>query len=62
MIRYPLGRLYEEVAFLGYYFHWDYVSLLHMDHRERQRWCAEVSKINKQLNPGQEEVSIESII
>jgi hypothetical protein len=23
---------------------------MHLEHRERQRWCDEVSKINKKLN------------
>jgi len=47
---YPLDRLYEEVAFLAYHFHWDYETVLNMEHRERQRWCDEVSKINKKLS------------
>jgi hypothetical protein len=24
---------------------------MNMEHRERQQWCEEVSKINKKLNP-----------
>jgi len=50
---YPLDRLYEEVAFIAYYFHWDYRDILEMEHRERQRWCEEVSRINKKLGPDQ---------
>jgi hypothetical protein len=42
--------LLEEVAFLAYYFHWDYRTIMDMEHRERQRWCEELSKINKTLN------------
>jgi hypothetical protein len=56
-VGYPLDRLYEEVAFLAYYFHWDYQTVLNIEHRERQRWCEELSKINKKLN-GDEEKSI----
>ncbi len=62
MIRYPLGRLYEEVAFLAYYLHWDYEQLLMMEHKQRQRWCQEVSKINRKLSPESGEVSIETIL
>lgn len=47
---YPLESLYEEVAFLTYYLHWDYNSVLNLEHFERQRWCKEVSKINQKLN------------
>ncbi|MDP4181666.1 MAG: hypothetical protein Q8942_11295 [Bacillota bacterium] len=50
MVGYPLDRLYEEVAFLAYYFHWDYKTILGLEHSEREKWCSEVSKINKVLN------------
>jgi hypothetical protein len=42
--------LTEEVAFLAYYLHWPYEEIVNLDHRERQRWVAEVSRINKQIN------------
>lgn len=47
---YPHERLYEEVAFLAYHFHWDHDTIMNMEHRERQQWCEEVSKINEKLN------------
>lgn len=50
MTGYPIERLYEEVAFLAFHFHWDYETIMHMDHRERLAWCEEVNKINKNLN------------
>ncbi len=50
MTGYPLDHLYEEVAFLAYHFHWDYDTIMNMEHRERKLWCEEVSKINKKLN------------
>ena len=43
-------RLYEEISFLAYHFHWDYETLMNMEHRERKRWCQEVSRINKEMN------------
>ncbi|MFH1963491.1 MAG: DUF6760 family protein [bacterium] len=42
--------MYEEVAFLAYYFHWDYETIINMEHQERQRWCEEISKIHKNLS------------
>jgi hypothetical protein len=50
MIGYPSDRLYEEVAFIAYYLHWPNEQIMALDHRERQRWVNEVSRINKQLN------------
>jgi hypothetical protein len=50
MTGYPSDRLYEEVAFLAYYLHWPYEQIVSMDHRERQRWVAETSRINQRLN------------
>ena len=47
---YPLERLYEEVAFLTYYLHWDYKTVISLEHKEREHWCREVSKINQKLN------------
>ena len=51
----PVDRLYEEIAFLAYYLHWDYGTLMNMEHEERRRWCEEVSRINRAL--GEEEKS-----
>ena len=47
---YPLNRLYEEVAYLAYHFHWSYQDIMNIEHRERQKWCQEISKINRKIN------------
>jgi hypothetical protein len=47
---YPLESLFEEVAFLGYYLHWPSDQVMSFDHRERQQWVREVSRINQRLN------------
>lgn len=52
---YPLDRLHEEIAFVSYHFHWSRGALMQMEHRERQLWCEEISKINKKLSVGQEQ-------
>ncbi len=57
---YPIDRIYEEVAFLAYHFHWDHDTIMNMEHRERLTWCEEVSKINKKLN-GDETRNLEDI-
>ena len=53
---YPLDNLYEEVAFISYYFHWPHNSIMKMPHWERRRWCEEISKINKKLTKKNKEV------
>ena len=45
---YPHEALHREIAFLAYYLHWDYATLLNLEHGERRRWCAETSVINRQ--------------
>lgn len=47
---YPSVRLYEEVAFIAYHFHWPYDQIMRLEHRDRQRWVSEISRINQQLN------------
>ena len=47
---YPLERLFEEVAFIAYYVHWSYETILGMEHGERHRWIKEISRINRELN------------
>jgi hypothetical protein len=46
MIRYPLDRLHEEVAFLAVHLGWSHDSLMAMTHRERRRWLKQVSWMN----------------
>jgi transcriptional antiterminator len=54
---YPLDRVCEEIAFIAYHFHWSYEEIVNMEHRERQRWVQEISKINHQIS-GEEQRSI----
>jgi hypothetical protein len=50
MIGYPSDALFEEIAFIAYYLHWPREQIMGLDHRERQRWVAEISRINQELN------------
>ena len=47
---YPLEKLYEEVAYLAYHFHWPPDYVLELDHFERHRWVEQVAAINRKLN------------
>ena len=44
---YPQEQLFQEMAFLAYYLHW-----------ERRRWCREVSEVNQKLNGPDKQQSI----
>jgi hypothetical protein len=46
---YPLERIYEEVAFIAYYFHWSLAEIIDLEHRDRHTWCEEISRINRRL-------------
>ncbi|MBK0866979.1 MAG: hypothetical protein IJH84_06680 [Saccharopolyspora sp.] len=45
-------RLYEEVAYVAYHFHWPREEILELDHLERRRWVREIANINQRLNEG----------
>lgn len=53
---YPAEKIYQEVAFIGYYMHWGHDEVMRFSHLERLKWCGEISKINKELNDEPENV------
>ena len=57
MVSYPLDRIYEEVAFIAFHFHWSCDDIINMEHRERQRWVEEISGINRKIS-GEKQRSI----
>ncbi|MBO9606500.1 MAG: hypothetical protein J7639_11135 [Paenibacillaceae bacterium] len=50
MTGYPIDKIYEEAGFIAYYLHWPHDEIMSMEHRERRRWCDEISRINRNLN------------
>ena len=50
VLGYPLKKLYEEVAFVAYHFHWPHDAIINLEHGERQRWVREISTINQRIN------------
>jgi len=50
MTGYPLERLYEEVAYIAYHFHWPLQEILGLEHAERRRWVEEIGRINRRLS------------
>ena len=47
MIGYPSEKLYEEVAFIAYYFHWPHTDIVNLEHLDRRQWVARISEINR---------------
>ena len=47
---YPLEKIYQEVAYIAYHFHWSLDVVLEMEHKERRLWVEEISGINKEIN------------
>ena len=45
-----MKSLYEEMAFIAYHFHWSHSDLMRLDHRERRRWCKEISSMNRKFD------------
>jgi phage tail-like protein len=53
--------LYEEMAFIALHFHWSHGELMRLEHRDRRRWCAEISAVNRARNGTRFLVEIEGI-
>ena len=45
---YAAGRLFEEVAYVAYYLHWEMDSILDLEHPVRRRFIEEIASINRQ--------------
>lgn len=50
MIGYPSKRLFEEVAYIAYHFHWPHDEIMQLEHRDRQRWVTEIAHLNQRQN------------
>ena len=46
---YAIDRLYEEVAYVAYHFHWPLDEILELEHSTRQRFIEEIGQINRRL-------------
>ncbi|MEO8938429.1 MAG: DUF6760 family protein [Burkholderiaceae bacterium] len=51
-LSYPSDRLFEEIAYIAFHFHWPYEEIMNLDHFERARWVHEIVRIVNRLNIG----------
>ncbi len=49
---YAADRLYEEVAYVAYHFHWSLDEILDLEHPLRRRFVAEIGRINRRIASG----------
>jgi hypothetical protein len=47
-VTYAADRLFEEVAYVAYYLHWEMASILDLEHPVRRRFIEEIGSINRQ--------------
>ena len=45
-------RLYEEVAYVAYHFHWGHDEILDLAHRDRRRYVDEIGHLNRRVSEG----------
>ncbi|GAA1135918.1 DUF6760 family protein [Ornithinicoccus hortensis] len=49
---YAPERLYEEVAYVAYHFHWSLEDILDLEHPERTRFVTEIGNLNRRISEG----------
>jgi len=51
-VTYATDRLYQEVAYVAYHFHWDLDDILDLEHADRQRYVTEIGQLNSRISQG----------
>jgi hypothetical protein len=51
-VTYGTTRLYEEVAYVAYHFHWALEDILDLEHPTRTRYVNEIAQINTRMSEG----------
>jgi hypothetical protein len=51
-VTYATDRLFREVAYVAYHFHWSLEEILDLEHPLRRRFVAEIAEINRRLSEG----------
>jgi hypothetical protein len=51
-VTYAADRLYEDVAYVAYHFHWPLDTILDLEHAERRRYVAQIARLNQRAAGG----------
>lgn len=43
-------ELFQEISFIGYYFHWGEEQIIRLPSLSRKKYCREINRINRKLN------------
>jgi hypothetical protein len=46
-VTYATDRLFTEIAYVAYHFHWPLDSILDLEHPLRQRFVEEIAQLNQ---------------
>ncbi len=49
---YATDRLFEEVSYVAYHFHWSFEELLDLEHPVRRRFVEEIDRLNRRVAEG----------
>jgi len=49
-VTYGEDRLFEELAYVAYHFHWPLDDIVDLEHPLRQRFVEEIGSINRRLS------------
>lgn len=47
---YATERLYEEIAYVAFHFHWPLDAILDLEHPERTRYVTQIAALNRRIN------------
>ena len=47
---YAADRLFEEVAYVAYHFHWSFDEILDLEHPDRHRLIEEIDQLNRRAS------------
>jgi len=51
-VTYAAERLYEEVAYVAYHFHWGLDQILDLEHGVRREFIDQIGAINDRISAG----------
>ena len=49
---YGAERVLEEVSYVAWHFHWSLAEILDLEHPDRQRFVAEIGRLNSRASGG----------
>ena len=45
IVTYATDRIYEEMAYVAYHFHWSLEDILDLEHRDRRRYAEQIASL-----------------